>query len=474
MASVSAQRGFWDFGVSLIVLIGCADLLFWGRAPGVSLPLMAAAVFVAACLRNEVAPRDAVRPALLLMIGALPAVEYVQPLSVVFLALSLALALAWAVRPALLLGEIPRAGFDRAVAVLQRWRGMVTAPLALIPAARDGGAVTDAAPRDWRAPVRAVFRNWALPVGGTLVFASLLLQANPVLLDFVSPDINAVALIDRAVFWAGLALMITPLLDRGPAPERSLPNMPSAPRLSRFGVNEGSVLRALWTFNALIAVQTVLDLSILVGGAALPEGMSYAEYAHRGAYPLLATALLAGVFALAARPFLEQGKTLKPLLYLWLGQNVVVCVTAFMRLDLYVAVYGLTYLRLYAMIWMALVAAGLGLTAMQVAARRSNGWLLRAATALGLSTLYAASFINFAHVIARHNITLPEPDWEYLCRLGPMTGLKFDAAKPDHTSSLRQPCYSSPAVIESWPEWGFRIHRLARYAAPDTARERAE
>ena len=47
--------------------------------------------------------------------------------------------------------------------------------------------------------------------------------------------------------------------------------------------------RSLILFNALFALQTVLDLTYLWGGASLPDGMSHAEYAHRGAYPLIAT-----------------------------------------------------------------------------------------------------------------------------------------------------------------------------------------
>ena len=65
-------------------------------------------------------------------------------------------------------------------------------------------------------------------------------------------------------------------------------------------MNETSVRNALLMFNVMFALQTGLDLAIVSGGAALPEGLSYASYAHRGAYPLVVTALLAGVFAITA------------------------------------------------------------------------------------------------------------------------------------------------------------------------------
>ena len=55
---------------------------------------------------------------------------------------------------------------------------------------------------------------------------------------------------------------------------------------------------SLAAFNLIFALQNGLDIFFLWSGAPLPEGMTLAEYAHRGAYPLIATALLAGLFVL--------------------------------------------------------------------------------------------------------------------------------------------------------------------------------
>ena len=69
------------------------------------------------------------------------------------------------------------------------------------------------------------------------------------------------------------------------------------------GVNVASVANALVCFNLILGVQTVMDGLYLWTGASLPPGMALASYAHRGAYPLLATALLAEAFALSlAKP----------------------------------------------------------------------------------------------------------------------------------------------------------------------------
>ena len=90
-----------------------------------------------------------------------------------------------------------------------------------------------------------------------------------------------------------------------------------------------AILRSLIVFNLMFAVQTVLDAAYLWGGVALPDGMSYASYAHRGAYPLIVTALMAGAFVLVAMRRdgpAENSIWIRRLVYLWIGQNVMLVV----------------------------------------------------------------------------------------------------------------------------------------------------
>jgi hypothetical protein len=254
-----------------------------------------------------------------------------------------------------------------------------------------------------------------------------------------------------------VALLLVPLLAPADAAPLTVPR-----RLAVPGVNAASTERALWMFNALIGVQTLMDVSIFAGGAALPEGMSYAEYAHRGAYPLLATALLAGAFALAATPFLGERRGLRPLMLLWLAQNVALCLSALLRLDLYVEVYGLTYLRVHAAIWMALVAAGLALTAWQVRTARPTRWLLPRVAALAGGTLYLCAFVNFAVLIADYNLARGF-DPAYVCELPAEAAASIEAARRAHPA--RGPWCAQVPVIEDWRDWGFRKWRVRRYLA---------
>ena len=91
------------------------------------------------------------------------------------------------------------------------------------------------------------------------------------------------------------------------------------------GVSVASVTLSLILFNSLFALQNGLDLAFLWSGAGLPEGVTLAEYAHRGAYPLIATALLAGLFVLVTlRPGSETASAplIRRLVVVWVGQNI--------------------------------------------------------------------------------------------------------------------------------------------------------
>ena len=215
--------------------------------------------------------------------------------------------------------------------------------------------------------------------------------------------------------------------------------------------------------------------------------MSHAEYAHRGAYPLIVTALLAAGFVLVAmRPGgpAEQSRWIRPLVLAWTGQNVLLVISSILRLDLYVAVYSLTYLRLAAFIWMALVAAGLLLILIQIILRKPNSWLLAANAATLALVLYACCSIDAPWLVATYNVehcreisgSGANLDVQYLGSLGPQAQLVLESHKnevpallsamdrqfPDARSALSQ--------AENWRAWSFRTWRIKRYLAnnPDT------
>jgi hypothetical protein len=472
--------------LALVVLVALADWLFWGYAPGLSVALFSWALFGAAVLIN--APDTAQsKPALLfLLLTSLPVIEHYQALSLGFQLFGLITAVAWIHQPSKTrLAAIPAAALHLLRALpLTGLRALLQSLFQTAPAPKPGALQAEQTatlqPSSLSRSLARHFRNWSFPLGGALVLITLLLQANPLLeqslMEMLRFDLDIMALLRRVLFWSGAALMIWPFLV--PTPQKETPETKAKNTSHRqgmsFGLNAGSVLRALVVFNLILGVQSLMDLSILIGGAELPEGMTLATYAHRGAYPLLATAMLAGGFALAARPYLGSHASLKPLMMLWLGQNVLLGLTSLLRLDLYVTSFGLTYLRLYAMIWIGLVVAGLLLTAWQILKTRSNRWLLLRCTGLGLVTLYLCAFVNFASLIAAQNLSMSATktlDWYYICTLGPNAASGIQTARLADAALQIPPgydsCWQRPADQGNWREWGFRSWRVSSYAGAD-------
>jgi hypothetical protein len=168
---------------------------------------------------------------------------------------------------------------------------------------------------------------------------------------------------------------------------------------------------------------------------------------------------------------------------LWTGQNILLVISAIFRLDLYVAAFSLTYMRLAAFIWMALIAIGLVLILVQIELKKSNSWLL-SANALSLAlAIYGCCFINAPWLVASYNVehsleiagTGPKLDLQYLGSLGPQAEpalrpyLKEIPALESVMSECRYGSNYRPP-LENWRGWSFRTWRLERYLAnnPDT------
>jgi hypothetical protein len=345
---------------------------------------------------------------------------------------------------------------------------------------------------------------WIVPLSVFAVFLALFSSANPLIENrLMWIDLRTLFnLIDswRMAFWVLIACVIWPLIrqrTRRKSARESESRSAAAAEPSDLDYLLGvqAVSRSLILFNALFAVQSALDLTYLWGGASLPDGMSHAEYAHRGAYPLIATALLAAGFVLIAmRPGgpAEHSRLIRPLVLVWTGQNILLVVSSIFRLDLYVAAFSLTYLRLAALIWMLLVGIGLALMVMQIVRGKSNSWLL-AANAISLAlVLYGCCFINAPWLVASYNVehsleiagTGPNLDLQYLGSLGPQAepALRPHVKQMPQLQSVIYTCrhvYYSPSSGNwyyspssgNWRAWSFRAWRLQRYLSnnPDTS-----
>jgi hypothetical protein len=377
------------------LLVTAADRLFYiEEAQGVWLGVLALAL-----LAGLIAVRPSVRrgraPCIALAVTAAAALVLMDDPN--------PLACLWVAAAGSLAALFPRRGFDDAM----RWAGRLAIhAMGAIP-----GPILDArrlfaAPRRGRLrfdPLELV-RLLILPVAGSLIFLALFASANPLIqqafgrlsLPSISPG--------RTAFWALMTIVVWhPLRPRALATRFDLTNLGPA----RADTDPRTIILSLAAFNIIFALQNGLDLAFLWSGAGLPAGVSLADYAHRGAYPLIATALLAGLFVIV---FLRPGsaasasRTVRRLVTAWVSQNILLVSSSILRTLDYVDVYSLTVWRIAALAWMALVALGLALICIRLLKGKSSAWLINTNAVAAAAVLAMAAVVDLGAVAAQWNV----------------------------------------------------------------------
>jgi hypothetical protein len=249
-----------------------------------------------------------------------------------------------------------------------------------------------------------------LPLVGSIIFILLFAAANP-LIDaalqrlYLSPDFSDET-IAHVVFWSLVLFLVWTVLR--PPRVRLEPAGPGLdPDFALPGVSPASVLLSLAAFNLLFALQNGLDLAFLWSGAPLPAGVTLAGYAHQGAYTLIATALLAGLFVLVTlRPgsATAASRPIRLLVTLWIAQNLLLVASTMLRTFDYIEAYSLTELRIAALVWMGLVAIGLALICYRLLRGKSGAWLINANLAAALVVLTAGASVDFGRTAAAWNV----------------------------------------------------------------------
>jgi hypothetical protein len=391
---------FWGKLAAAVALVALAEVLFTPEdPPGAVAGAFAIAWVVALAALNPAVRRDP-RARLAATVAAALALLLVEaPGALAFALFLTALGMA---------ALLPRSGrFDDA----WRWSGRLAfnAATAFLRPLRDAARLRRQAPPSARGRLRTLALALILPITGGAMFLALFAAANPVisgaLEDLRSPRFDLDLLL-RLVFWILVLIAVWSVL-RPRLPRRAPPAPRTRPETAIPSLSVISTTLSLIVFNAVFALQNGLDAAYLWGRAGLPEGMTLAEYAHRGAYPLIATALLAGLFVLVVlKPGSETARRplIRRLVVLWIAQNLfLVASTALRTLD-YVEVYSLTRMRIAALIWMGLVATGLVLICWRLLRAKSGAWLINANALATLAVLAGVSVVDLGAVAAAWNV----------------------------------------------------------------------
>ncbi len=260
-----------------------------------------------------------------------------------------------------------------------------------------------------RHSVSQLLTNLVLPVIGTVLFLSLFAMANPIISDFLDKirignlDENDVG---RIIFWGLIFVGVWSTL-RPFQPKIRFNRLAESEPGRMAGVTIASVTLSLVLFNLLFALQNGMDLIYIWGDVRLPDAFTLAEYAHRGAYPLIVTALLAGLFVLLTthpRSEMAGNKAIRWLIVLWIAQNLFLVASTIERTLLYIESYSLTELRISALLWMGLVALGLIFITWRMLRGNSLAWLVNGNAMAAFMVLSACTLVDLGATAATWNV----------------------------------------------------------------------
>lgn len=460
-------------------LTAFADWLFYGHTVGLSLAIFLGCLAACALVtrQSDISWRRCGIAVVILYVGLAPLIEDANLLAIAISILCAAIASSILTNPF----------FERpadALAAIEAY--LIKGPFRILPELMSA----DRSARQFHALI-----VWIVPVLASLVFIALFATANPIIEAWLSTlDLTGwLARISfaRLLFWSVAISVIWPFVytrwRREPVAvdanvEAAAPTTENLISLPSDLFGPAAILRSLILFNALFAVETSLDALYLWGGLSLPNRVTYASYAHQGAYPLILTAILAAAFILVAtRPGAptRYSHAIRSLVFLWTAQNVLLVLSSMMRLDLYVETYSLTYWRVAAFIWMGLVAVGLILIVVRIILNRSNSWLFFTNLAAAGLVIYACSFVNFPALIAEYNVSHCREisgkgvalDGGYLVGLGPQAIPALDryirSRSLGHWPVMFERRDALAAThfkaLDSWRGWSFRGTRLQQY-----------
>ncbi len=460
-----------------LALGGLADLLFNGAAPGVNVPLWAAAVIAAFVL---IARREGRR------IGGLVA-------SLLVVSLGLSMMVAWRASVELQIGAVGTslALFLLALTVQDDARAdrmsitsfVVGLTIAAGSALRGVFILVRSAPqhlllsRGADARPRVLGRAALITAPLLVVFGGLFVAADAVFQDWVvnALSVEAASVVRHLAWWAGGSVVAAGVLWCALGPQGAPPDGPQLAEARRLRALETGVV--LGSLAALFALFVLIQIRYLFGGSEHvlgSIGLTYAEYARRGFFELVAVAVLLLPVLLAADwARARSGRSLTT--YRVFGTVLVVLLlvvmtSAFQRLRIYIDVFGLTALRFYAaalLAWLATVFVWLLWSLM----RERRNEFVGGAVASALVALVIVVAVNPHGMIAATNLARAEDGRDF--DVAYALGLSADATPTllDGIDALEDDdaCEVANAMLARWgePESDLRSWNWGRAAAAD-------
>jgi hypothetical protein len=334
----------------------------------------------------------------------------------------------------------------------------------------------------WGRRGRILLRGTVMALPALVVLGALLMSADPVFARVIKDtfQIDIEPLVEHVAFAAFIAWLSAGYLRAILVPDDEIMDQLRVPKPA-LAAAEVSV--ALWILNALFLLFMIVQLRYLFGGANLVEvtpGLSFADYARRGFFELVATTALVVPILLVAdwavSPTNDGSRrllrgTMLVLVVLLVG----VIASAAYRMFLYQNAYGLTEDRVYGSMiitWLTLVLGWLVATVLR---GRRERFALGAILA-GVACIGGLHALNPHALIARVNLDRAasgkEYDGSYLRTLSadavPVIITRLELLPPPercNATRMLEERWSS-ARAGGWRTWNLSDWRARRLVAP--------
>lgn len=336
----------------------------------------------------------------------------------------------------------------------------------------------------WGSRLRAITIGTLMAIPLLIVFGGLLASADALfrsllerVFDFNLPEVISHVIPIALCAWL-VAGWLAALLFRAATDTRP----PSLPQVLTLGPVEIGV--ALGLVNALFAAFLLVQVGHLFGGDAwvqLTPGLTYAEYARRGFFELVAVVVIALPVLLTADWLLgvNRRRGFRWQAGLMVAMLSVILASAWHRMRLYQAEFGWTELRFFVsafMLWLAATLVWFSATVLTGRRGHFTGGALAAGILLiaGLNTCNPAGWIarqNLAHAQAGHGF-----DANYAVQLGddavPTLLAGLNALAPEDRLALRSGWAVTMPETTDWRSWNWsrsQSRRLLRAAGIEPA-----
>jgi hypothetical protein len=319
-----------------------------------------------------------------------------------------------------------------------------------------------------------IIKGIALTVPVLAVFLLLFVSADLVVQKYVTQLIN-IHVNPELTVQAALIVFATLALVAGYSylfsvtqPETAPPETPSKPFI---GPVESTILLA--SVNVLFFAFILVQLAYLFGGQAniSAQGFTYAQYARKGFFELLAVAVVAFGLLWSAEKYVKQtgpghSTLFKALSTMLIAQVILIMGSAFKRLYLYEQAYGFTTLRLYSHAFTVLLAVIFVILAYKIIRSASDHTFAFPALLAVIAFLAALNALNPDAFIARQNLSRYQQtgkiDTAYLGRLSadavPVLVAGYPSLQPADATALqaqlnRRRSSAGSTADHSWQSW---------------------